>query len=68
MFVFCLSICLLFFFLKRTIGGVHIHADKLTITVPTAMIIKALDVLLEKMAEAKFPFEKVIAIGGGTQV
>ena len=56
------------FFLTRTLGGVHIHADKLTITVPPAMIIKATDVLLERMAEAKFPFEKVLGIGGGTQV
>ena len=52
----------------RTVGGVHVHADQLTITVPTAMMVKALDMLLDRMAEAKFPFEKVLAIGGDNQV
>ena len=62
MFVHCL------FSLTRTVGGVHVHADQLTITVPTAMMVKALDMLLDRMAEAKFPFEKVLAIGGDNQV
>ena len=55
-------------YLTRTVGGVHVHADQLTITVPTAMMVKALDILLDRMAEAKFPFEKVLAIGGDNQV
>ena len=44
------------------------HEDKLTVTAPTAMFLKALDKLLDKMAEASFDFSKVVAIAGDTQV
>ncbi|KAK1875381.1 Xylulose kinase [Dissostichus eleginoides] len=36
----------------RTQGGVHIHADRLTVTSPVLMWVKALDMLLDKMKEA----------------
>ena len=52
----------------RTKGGVHIHEDKVTITAPTAMFIKALDVVLAKMVSSGFQFERVAAIAGATQV
>ena len=44
------------------------HEDKLTVTAPTAMFLKALDKLLDKMAAARFDFSKVLAIAGDTQV
>ena len=49
-------------------GGVCKHEDKLTVTVPTAMLLKTLDKILDKMVEAGFDFGKVVAIGGGTMV
>ena len=52
----------------RTKGGVHIHEDKVTITAPTAMFIKALDAVLAKMVSSGFQFERVAAIAGATQV
>ena len=49
-----------------TKGGIQLHDDK-SITVPTAMFVKALDMLLEKMMDKNFPFEDVVAIAGATQ-
>ena len=40
----------------------------MTITAPTAMFIKALDVVLAKMVSSGFQFERVAAIAGATQV
>ncbi|XP_073686763.1 xylulose kinase [Garra rufa] len=51
----------------RTQGGVHIHDDKLTVTSPALMWVKALDVLLEKMRNAGFDFSQVKAISGSGQ-
>ncbi|RXN14860.1 xylulose kinase isoform X1 [Labeo rohita] len=51
----------------RTHGGVHIHDDKLTVTSPALMWVKALDVLLEKMRNAGFDFSRVKAISGSGQ-
>uniref|UniRef100_A0A672MNQ4 Xylulose kinase n=1 Tax=Sinocyclocheilus grahami TaxID=75366 RepID=A0A672MNQ4_SINGR len=51
----------------RTHGGVHIHADKLTVTSPALMWVKALDVLLEKMRNTGFDFSRVKAISGSGQ-
>uniref|UniRef100_A0A8C2IH49 Xylulose kinase n=1 Tax=Cyprinus carpio TaxID=7962 RepID=A0A8C2IH49_CYPCA len=51
----------------RTRGGVHIHDDKLTVTSPALMFVKALDVLLEKMRNAGFDFSRVKAISGSGQ-
>ena len=49
-------------------GGVCTHEDNLTVTVPTAMLLKTLDKLLDKMVGAGFNFGKVVAIGGDTTV
>ncbi|XP_050960553.1 xylulose kinase isoform X1 [Labeo rohita] len=51
----------------RTHGGVHIHDDKLTVTSPALMWVKALDVLLEKMRNTGFDFSRVKAISGSGQ-
>ncbi|XP_077996562.1 xylulose kinase-like [Glandiceps talaboti] len=51
----------------RTQGGAHIHEDKLTVTSPTAMWVKALDILLEKMKTKGFDFSKVAALSGTGQ-
>ncbi|XP_038046512.1 xylulose kinase-like [Patiria miniata] len=51
----------------RTQGGVHIQADRLTITSPTIMWVKALDLLLDRMKAAGFNFSRVIALSGTGQ-
>ncbi|XP_051538537.1 xylulose kinase [Myxocyprinus asiaticus] len=50
-----------------THGGVHIHDDKLTVTSPVLMWVKALDVLLEKMKNVGFDFSRVKALSGSGQ-
>ena len=52
----------------RTTDGVHIHDDKVTVTSPTAMWVKALDMLLENMKNAGFNFGRVVALSGDGQV
>ena len=52
----------------RTTDGVHIHDDQVTVTSPTAMWVKALDMLLEKMKTAGFNFGRVVALSGDGQV
>ena len=49
-----------------TKGGIHLHDDN-SITAPTAMFVRALDVPLEKMVVNGFPFRKVEAVAGATQ-
>ncbi|KAJ8010627.1 hypothetical protein DPEC_G00077040 [Dallia pectoralis] len=51
----------------RTHGGVHIHADRLTVTSPVLMWVKALDLVLEKMKSAGFDFSCVRALSGSGQ-
>ncbi|XP_043082667.1 xylulose kinase isoform X2 [Puntigrus tetrazona] len=51
----------------RTHGGVHVQDDKLTVTSPALMWVKALDVLLEKMRSNGFDFSRVKAISGSGQ-
>ncbi|XP_029934607.1 xylulose kinase isoform X2 [Myripristis murdjan] len=51
----------------RTQGGVHIHADRLTVTSPTLMWVKALDLLLDKMKGAGFDFSRVRGVSGSGQ-
>uniref|UniRef100_A0AAQ4Q138 Xylulose kinase n=1 Tax=Gasterosteus aculeatus aculeatus TaxID=481459 RepID=A0AAQ4Q138_GASAC len=51
----------------RTNGGVHIHADGLTVTSPVLMWVKALDLLLDKMKGAGFAFSRVRALSGSGQ-
>ena len=50
-----------------TKDGVHRGADGLTVTSPTLLWVAALDLLLKKMQEAKFPFAQVAAISGSGQ-
>ncbi|KAI5606517.1 xylulose kinase [Silurus asotus] len=51
----------------RTQGGVHIHEDRVTVTSPVLMWVKALDLLLEKMMSTGFDFSRVKAISGSGQ-
>lgn len=51
----------------RTQGGVHIHADRLTVTSPVLMWVQALDLLLDKMKRAGFDFAGVRALSGSGQ-
>ncbi|KAM7369531.1 hypothetical protein PAMP_010849 [Pampus punctatissimus] len=51
----------------RTRGGVHIHADRLTVTSPVLMWVKALDLLLDKMKRAGLDFSCVRALSGSGQ-
>uniref|UniRef100_A0A6Q2Z5W3 Xylulose kinase n=1 Tax=Esox lucius TaxID=8010 RepID=A0A6Q2Z5W3_ESOLU len=51
----------------RTQGGVHIHADRLTVTSPVLMWVKALDLGLGKMKNAGFDFSRVRALSGSGQ-
>ncbi|XP_033124154.1 xylulose kinase-like isoform X2 [Anneissia japonica] len=51
----------------RTESGVHIHDDQLTITSPTIMWVKALDLLLTRMKESGFNFSAVVALSGAGQ-
>ncbi|KAG7223002.1 hypothetical protein INR49_029224 [Caranx melampygus] len=50
-----------------TQGGVHLHADRLAVTSPVLMWVKALDLLLDKMKKAGFDFSKVRALSGSGQ-
>lgn len=51
----------------RTQGGVHIQADRLTVTSPVLMWVQALDKLLEKMRRSGFDFSRVRALSGSGQ-
>nr|XP_018668028.1 xylulose kinase-like [Ciona intestinalis] len=51
----------------KTKGGVHIHEDQLTVTAPTEMWVKALDLVLEKLQKQDFDFSTVAAISGTGQ-
>ncbi|XP_026148548.1 xylulose kinase [Mastacembelus armatus] len=51
----------------RTRGGVHIHADGLTVTSPVLMWVRALDLLLHKMKVAGLDFTRVRALSGSGQ-
>uniref|UniRef100_A0A674AS14 Xylulose kinase n=1 Tax=Salmo trutta TaxID=8032 RepID=A0A674AS14_SALTR len=57
----------IFSYLPRTQGGVHIHADSLTVTSPVLMWVKALDLILGKMKNAGFDFSRVKALSGSGQ-
>ena len=52
----------------RTVGGVHTHEDNVKVTAPLAMVPKALDMLLDRMARAGFDFGRVVGIAGDAQV
>ena len=60
-----MQLCEMSFVIK---GGAHVHDDKLSVTAPTAMWIKALDIGLEKLSQEGFDFSSVSAISGTGQV
>ncbi|NXG86483.1 XYLB kinase, partial [Stercorarius parasiticus] len=51
----------------KTQGGVYIHSDRLTVTSPVLMWVKALDMILEKMKSSGFNFSHVRALSGAGQ-
>ncbi|XP_062424767.1 xylulose kinase isoform X1 [Rhea pennata] len=51
----------------RTQGGAYVHSDRLTVTSPVLMWVKALDMLLEKMKSSGFNFSQVRALSGAGQ-
>uniref|UniRef100_A0A3P9HE44 Xylulose kinase n=1 Tax=Oryzias latipes TaxID=8090 RepID=A0A3P9HE44_ORYLA len=51
----------------RTEGGVHIHANRLMVTSPVLMWVKAFDLLLDKMKGAGLDFSRVAALSGSGQ-
>ncbi|KAM8731540.1 xylulose kinase isoform 1-T1 [Acanthopagrus schlegelii] len=51
----------------RTQGGVHLHADRLTVTSPVLMWVKALDLLLDKVKRAGLDFSRVRSLSGSGQ-
>ena len=51
----------------KTQGGVHRHADGLTVTSPTILWVAALDLLLERMRGDGAPLAQVRAISGSGQ-
>ncbi|XP_053408288.1 xylulose kinase-like isoform X1 [Mercenaria mercenaria] len=50
-----------------TSGGACVHDDKVTVTAPAAMWVKALDMLLDQMKSEGFDFSKVAGISGDGQ-
>ncbi|XP_063777910.1 xylulose kinase isoform X1 [Pseudophryne corroboree] len=50
-----------------THGGVHVHSDKLTVTSPVLMWVKALDCILDRMKSSGFNFSTVKALSGTGQ-
>ncbi|XP_030085509.2 xylulose kinase isoform X5 [Serinus canaria] len=51
----------------KTQGGVYIHSDRLSVTSPVLMWVKALDMILEKMKSSGFNFSQVRAMSGAGQ-
>ena len=49
-------------------GGLHAGDDGVSYTAPSAMWVKAFDMVLTKLKETGFPFAKVAAISGCGQV
>lgn len=50
-----------------TQGGVQRGADGLTVTSPTIMWVAAMDVLMAKMRDARWPFGRIAAVSGSGQ-
>ncbi|XP_071517500.1 xylulose kinase-like [Panulirus ornatus] len=51
----------------RTHGGVHVRGDGVTVTAPTIMWVKALDMLMDKLRVAGADFSTIAAISGTGQ-
>lgn len=52
----------------RTHGGVLVRGDGVTVTAPTIMWVKALDMLMDKLRVAGADFSTIAAISGTAQV
>lgn len=54
----------------HTSGGVSVQhdIDQGTVTAPVLMWVEALELVLDKMKDSRFPFERVHAISGAAQV
>src|SRR5271169_6162580 len=52
----------------KTIKGVYINDIEHEVYSPVEMWIEAVDVILQKMMDDKFPFERVFVISGAGQV
>ncbi|GCB67172.1 hypothetical protein scyTo_0015094 [Scyliorhinus torazame] len=50
-----------------TQDGAHVHSDKLTVTTPVLLWVKALDMLLERMKISNFDFSKLKSLSGTGQ-
>ncbi|XP_014662344.1 PREDICTED: xylulose kinase-like [Priapulus caudatus] len=50
-----------------THAGVHIHDDRLTVTTPTALWVKAIDLALTKMKRSGVDFARIAAVSGTGQ-
>uniref|UniRef100_A0A3Q3XMF2 Xylulose kinase n=1 Tax=Mola mola TaxID=94237 RepID=A0A3Q3XMF2_MOLML len=66
-FYFVAMLCCSGLVCVRTQGGVHLHADRLTVTSPVLMWVKALDLLLDKMKRAGLDLSRVRALSGSGQ-
>ena len=53
---------------SSTNGGLHAGDDGVSYTAPTAMWVKAFDLVLSKLKETGFPYARVAAISGCGQV
>ena len=51
----------------KTRGGVHHHADGLTVTSPPLLWVAALDLLLGRMKKAGLPLNRIVAVSGSGQ-
>ena len=51
----------------KTHGGVHHNADKLTVTAPVLLWVRALDLVLERLKEKDFEFASVACLSGTGQ-
>lgn len=51
----------------KTQGGVHQHEDKLTVTAPTVLWIKAFDFVLQRLKEKGLEFESIACLSGTGQ-
>jgi len=51
----------------KTQGGVHQHEDKLTVTAPTVLWIKAFDLVLQRLKEKGLEFESIACLSGTGQ-
>ena len=50
-----------------TVGGVHISEDKLRVTSPVLMWVKAIDMVLEKMKQSDINLGDILAVSGAGQ-